>query len=160
MSSARPIHIFSGMVHKIDINPYMEVPDRIIQKLQQDAKIVKGPIPVAGRLRDKLFSTTVVRFRGMWRLYLNLPMRRDANVEVGDKVNVSIWFDKAPRTVPAPRKFKMALSKNKGARETFQRLAPSRQKEILRYLNNLKQPAVLERNIEKVIRSLVDRKVR
>jgi hypothetical protein len=33
-------------------------------------------------------------------------------------------------------------------------LIPSRQKEILRYLNNLKQPATLQRNIEKTLRFL------
>ena len=146
--------IFSAKVRKIDINPYVQVPADIILKLQQDAKKEKGPIPVKGTLQGKPFSTTVVRFRGMWRLYLNTPMRRDAHVEVGDQVTVGVRFDGAPRTVAAPHKFTLALSKNKRAKEAFEKLAPSRQREILRYLNSLKQPETLERNIEKVVQFL------
>jgi hypothetical protein len=148
------MYTFSTTVHKIDINPYVQVPDEVLWKLQQDAKKEKGPIPVKGTLQGKSFSTTVVRFRGMWRLYLNTPMREAANVDVGDQVTVEVQFDHAPRTVPVPRKFALALARNKHAKEVFQKLAPSRQKEILRYLNNLKQPETLERNIEKVIQFL------
>ncbi|HKZ86867.1 MAG TPA: YdeI/OmpD-associated family protein [Anaerolineae bacterium] len=159
MSNAQPIQAFSATVRKIDINPYVQVPDGIVRKLQQDAKKVKGPIPVKGTLQGESFSATVVRFRGMWRLYLNTAMRHAASVEVGDKVRMGVRFDNTPRTVPAPRKFTLALSKNKRAKEAFQKLAPSRQKEILRYLNGLKRPETLERNIEKVIQFLQGEKV-
>ena len=150
---------FSAKVRKIGINPYVQVPDDILQKLQQDAKKDKGPIPVKGTLQGKPFSTTVVKFRGMWRLYLNTDMRRAANVEVGDQVTIGVQLDRAPRIVTAPRKFTLALSKNKQAKEAFQKLAPSRQKEILRYLDSLKQPETLERNIEKVIQFLQGERV-
>src|SRR5690242_14804303 len=132
MSLAHPMYIFSATVYKIDINPYVKVPDRILQKLCRDAGKETGPIPVKGTLRGKPFVATVVKFRGLWRLYLNTPMRRAAGVEVGDKVTVGVRYDKTPRTVPAPRKFTLALSKNKRAKEAFEKLAPSRQKEILR----------------------------
>ena len=154
MSNAQSMHTFSATVRKIDINPYVQVPDDVIRKLQQDAKKGKGPIPVRGRLQGKSFSTTVVRFRGMWRLYLNTAMRGAASVKVGDTVRIEVEFDSTPRTVPAPRKFTLALSKNRRAREAFEKLAPSRQKEILRYLNSLKRAETLERNIEKIIQSL------
>ncbi|HLA97102.1 MAG TPA: YdeI/OmpD-associated family protein [Anaerolineales bacterium] len=100
------------------------------------------------------FSATVVRFRGMWRLYLNTAMREAARIKVGGSVRIEVEFDSTPRTVPAPRKFTLALSKNRRAREAFEKLAPSRQKEILRYLNSLKRAETLERNIEKIIQSL------
>jgi len=145
---------FSAKVRKIDINPYVQVPDDILQKLQQAAKKEKGPLPVKGTLQGQPFSTTVVKFRGMWRLYLNTPMRLAANVEVGDQVTVGVQFDHTSRTVSTPDKFTHALSKNRQAKEAFQKLAPSRQKEILRYLNSLKQPETLERNIDKVIQFL------
>ena len=78
-------------------------------------------------------------------------MRRAANVDVGDQVTVKVQFDHAPRPVPMPPEFELALSKNKQAKEAFEKLSPSRQKEILRYLNSLKQPKTLERNIEMVM---------
>jgi hypothetical protein len=145
------MHTFTAKVGKIGINPYVQVPDDILLKLQQAAKKEKGPIPVKGTLQGKPFLANVVRYRGVWRLYLNTPMRQAANVDVGDQVTVGLQFDNTPRTVPAPREFELALSKNKQAKETFEQLVPSRQKEILRYLNSLKQPETLERNIEKVI---------
>jgi hypothetical protein len=148
------MYTFSAEVGKIDINPYVEVPDDVLMKLQQEAEKAKGPIPVRGRLQGKPFLANVIRYRGMWRLYLNTEMRRAANVDVGDQVTVGLQFDAAPRTVPVPRKFALALSKNKSAKAAFEQLAPSRQKEILRYLNSLKQPETLGRNIEKVIQHL------
>jgi hypothetical protein len=148
------MYTFSAKVGKIDINPYVQVPDDILLKLQQDAEKEKGPIPVKGTLQGKPFFANVVKFRGMWRLYLNTPMRQAAKVEVGDKVMVGMQFDSDPRIVPVPREFMKALSKNKQAKEAFEKLAPSRQKEILRYLNGLKQPETLQRNIGKVIQYL------
>lgn len=148
------MHTFTAKLRKIDINPYVQVPNDTLHKLQQDAKKEKGPIPVKGTLEGKPFIANVVRYRGMWRLYLNTEMRRAANIDVGDRVTVGLQFDNEPRAVPVPRQFTLALSKNKQAREAFQELAPSRQKEILRYLNSLKQPQSLERNIEKVIQIL------
>jgi hypothetical protein len=145
------MHTFSAKVGKIDINPYVQVPDDILLKLQEAAQKEKGPIPVKGTLQGKPFLANVVRYRGMWRLYLNTEMRRAADVYVGDKVTIRLQFDAAPRTVAAPREFTLALSKNKQAKEAFEKLASSRQKEILRYLNALKQPQSLERNIQKVI---------
>lgn len=160
MRKSQSLQLFSAAVRKIDINPYVKVPEPIVRKLHQDAKKETGPIPVTGRLQGQPYSATVLRFRGMWRLYLNTAMRREASVAVGDKVTVGVRFDNKPRTVPSPRKLTIALSKNKRARAAFQELTPSRRKEILRYLNSLKQPETLERNIGKVIRFLQGEKAR
>jgi hypothetical protein len=153
------MQLFSATVRKIDINPYVKVPDRIVQKLQQAAKRENGPIPVKGTLQGQPFLATVVRFRAMWRLYLNTAMRRATSVQVGDKVTLGLRFDRTPRAVPIPRRLMLALSRDKRAQETFQSLAPSRQREILRYLNSLKRPETLERNVDKVVRLLHGEKV-
>ena len=154
MPHTKTFNQFSATVRKIDINPYVKVPDAIIEMLLKAAQKEKGPLPVTGTLQGQPFATTVVRFRGLWRLYLNTPMRRAANVDVGDRVTVGLRFDPTTRSVPIPNAFKRALAKNKDAQAAFQQLTPSRQKEILRYLNNLKQPETLARNIEKTIEFL------
>jgi hypothetical protein len=145
------MHTFSAKVGRSEINPFVQVPDDILLKLQQAAKKEKGPVPVKGTLQGKPFLANVVRYRGLWRLYLNTEMRRAANVDVGDQVTVRVQFDHAPRPVPMPPEFELALAENKQAKEAFEKLTPSRQKEILRYLNSLKQSETLERNIEKAI---------
>jgi hypothetical protein len=143
----------------VDINPYVRVPVPIVRKLHQDSGKARGPIPVTGKLQGKPFSATVVRFRGLWRLYLNIPMRRAASVDVGDKVTVEVRLDPTSRIEPSPRKFTLALSKDKQAGAAFQKLAPYRRKEILRYLNGLKRPETVERNVGKIIRFLQGKEV-
>ena len=145
---------FVATVRKIGINPYVRVPAAIVRKLHREAKREAGPIPVKGKLQGKAFSATVVRYSGLWRLYLNTAMRDSARVDVGDEVTVGVRLDTTPRTEPFPRKLTLAFAKSKAAREAFEKLAPSRQKEILRYLNSLKRPDTLDRNIGRVIQFL------
>jgi uncharacterized protein YdeI (YjbR/CyaY-like superfamily) len=54
-----------------------------------------------------------------------------------------------------PQSFVLALQKNEKAKAAFERLPPSHQKEILDYLNFLKKPETLTRNIQKVLESLL-----
>lgn len=149
---------FSARVEIIEINPYVEIPRKILLFLQKKAKKEKGPIPVKGRLKGKSFQATVVKFRKKWRLYLNTRMRKDAGLEVGDGADVEIDFDGKPRFVSTPKELAAILSKSKTAELAFSRLPHYRQKEINRYLASLKTDVSRKRNIEKIIRFLVGEK--
>lgn len=149
---------FSAIVKIIDINPHVYIPNNVLRQLQKDAGKVKGPIPVRGVLNGKPVMQSVVRFRGAWRLYLNTQMRQDDRVDVGDAVTVEVEFDKEPRIVPIPPQLTMVLEKNKQARLAFEKLPPSRQKEINRYLGFLKPEEAVKRNVEKVIKFLARKK--
>ena len=81
-------------------------------------------------------------------------MRQEAGIGVGDDATAQIGFDPEPRIVLIPPKLARALSKNTEAKAAFEKLAPSRQKEIQRYLNSMKTEESLARNIEKVIQHL------
>ncbi len=150
---------FSGLIMIIGVNPYLNVPQKILTAIFKQAGKDKGPIPVTGKLNDKPFIQTLVRYQGKWRLYLNTPMRKAAGIDVGDKATVEIAFDPKPRVEPMPPKFKLALSKDKTAKEAYEKLIPSRKKEILRYLNSMKTEASLEKNIEKFLLHLHGKKV-
>jgi uncharacterized protein YdeI (YjbR/CyaY-like superfamily) len=104
------------------------------------------------------FKQTLVKYQGAWRLYINGEMRQAAGVDVGDQANIKIEFDPVLRKEGMPSKLIEALSRNKSAKTAFEKLTPSRQKEILRYLNNMKTETSLERNIEKIIRHLSGKK--
>jgi len=145
---------FSAKISIIGINPYVGAPETVLGSLFTQAGKTKGPIPVRGTLNGKRFVQTLVKYQGAWRLYLNTPMRQAAGIGVGDNATVEIEFDAEPRIVPINPKFAHALSKNREARAAFEKLAPSRQKEILRYLNSMKTEESLVRNIEKVIQYL------
>jgi uncharacterized protein YdeI (YjbR/CyaY-like superfamily) len=67
-------------------------------------------------------------------------MLKAAGVDVGDVANVEVEFDAKPREVLMPQQFAEALENNHVAMAAYQRLKPSRRKEILRYLGFLKRP--------------------
>lgn len=145
---------FTAKILKIGINPYVGLPEDVLKTLFKQADKNKGPIPVRGTLNGKRFEQTLVKYQGAWRLYLNTQMRQEADIDVGDDATVEIEFDPEPRIVPIHPKFARALSKNKEAKAAFEKLAASRQKEILRYLNSMKTEESLVRNVEKVIQNL------
>lgn len=146
---------FSAKIYIISkINPVVDVPDEVLSAIFAQARRSKGPIPVRGRLNGAEFIQTLIKYAGAWRLYLNGEMRKSAGIATGDMAEVEIQFDPRPRTEPVPGKFAEALEADKTAREEFDKLSPSRQKEILRYLNSMKTEASLVKNVEKVVRHL------
>ena len=114
----------------------------------------KGAIPVKLKIADKDFIQNLVKYSGKWRLYLNGPMRKAATKDVGDILRIQIDFDPKERQTPTHSKLQKAFKENKEAADAFKELSPSRQKEILRYINNLKSEESRERNIQKIISHL------
>ncbi len=148
---------FSARVHIIGVNPYVRVPKPILVHLFAHAGRSKGPLPVRGTLNGKEFTQTVVKYKGIWRLYLNTKMRRQAELNVGDLADVRLGFDRSPPAMPMHPQLADALSKSMMASQAFFDLAPSRQKEILRYLHSLKGVVAIDRNVRKVIDHLLGR---
>jgi len=148
---------FSLKIYKIGINPVVDPPDDVIQILFEQAGHSTGPIPVCGRLNGAEYIQTLVKHAGKWRLYINGQMLADSGLAVGDIAKIEIAFDPGPRQVPMPPQLASALRKNKAARIEFDRLSPSRQKEIFRYLGSLKTQASIDKNIERVIHHLLGR---
>ena len=146
---------FSAKIAKIGINPYVDIPADVLQSLFEQAGKTKGPIPVRGTVNGKPFTQTLVKYQAAWRLYMNGIMREAAGIDVGDEAHFGLEFDPAPRTEPMYPQLEGALAKNKDAKSAFERLTPSRQKEILRYLHSLKTEAAIERNIERIIKDLL-----
>jgi uncharacterized protein YdeI (YjbR/CyaY-like superfamily) len=148
---------FSARIYIISkINPVVDVPDGVLHAIFEQAGRSKGPIPVRGKLNGAEFIQTLIKYEGAWRLYLNGLMRNAAGIDTGDMADVEIEFDPRPREEPVPGKFTEALEADAPANAEFDRLSPSRKKEILRYLNSMKTEESLVRNIEKIIRHLTD----
>jgi hypothetical protein len=142
---------FSATIRKAGINPYVGVPKQVSTFFGK-----RGNIPVHGILNGMAIRATLVPVGGgRHRLYVNGDMRKKANVKVGDRIQLALKLDTQLRTVPMPEEFASALRQNKQAEAAFERLPPSRRKEILSYLNYLKKPESLKRNIDKVLKILV-----
>ncbi len=150
--------LFTATIAILGINPYVLVPKRHLKKIFITAGRDKGPIPITVGLKGKSYKQTLVRYQGDWRLYLNTPMRKTANKQVGDRLTLTIDFDPKPRVERMPSLFKIALENDKGARAAFEALTASRKKEILRYLNHLKTKKTLERSSLNIVGHLTGKK--
>jgi hypothetical protein len=138
---------FTSMIKKVGINPCVPVPESISGKM----KPIKGYIPVKGKIERHSFIQTLVPVKNEgYRLYVNGPMLKGAHVKVGDTVKFIIEQNFTPVIVTMPPLFKKELAANK-LLDTFYELTPTRQKEVLKYLNALKTKESLVRNTGKFI---------
>ena len=146
---------FSAKIRIIGVNPYVLLPSTLLKYIFQKAGKDKGAIPIQLKIGGKEFIQNLIKYSSKWRLYLNMPMRKAAGKDVGDTIEVQIDFDAKPRITPMHPKLKKAFKENKEAKTAFEKLSPSRQKEILRYINFLKSEDSVDKNIKRAISNLV-----
>lgn len=140
---------FKAKIYKVGINPCVKVPARITKNMTA----IKGYIPVNGKINDHSFEQTLCPVTNdLYRLYVNGPMMKGANVKVGDTATFTIEQASKQKDsdIPMPVLLKKKLKAHKLVK-TFDALAPYRKKEILRYLNNIKTGSTLLKNIDKLI---------
>ncbi len=143
-------HRFAATIGITGVNPYVDVPEPISRNLGG-----RRHIPVAMTIDGHPFAANLVPLGGgRFRLYLNGVMRKAAGKDVGDRVTIGLSLDKAPRIEPIRPELAAALAENPAAAHAFEGLSPSRQKEILRYLNRLQKPESVARSVDRVIRVL------
>jgi len=145
------VYEFSAEIKIIGINPYVSVPDEILARLFIDAGKDKGHIPIKGKVNEKPYVQTLVRYSGEWRLYINTTMLKYSPKKIGETLAVTIAFDPDERKIEAHPKFVHALSQNAGAKAVFDNLSPSRQLEIIRYIANLKNEQSIDNNVLKAV---------
>lgn len=142
---------FKAPLNIIGINPFVFVPARILEKIFIQAGKSTGAVPVHGTINKQPYKQTLVRYSGEWRLYINTTMLKDSPKRVGEIITMTIEHDVADRTVPMHPGLAKALQKNTKAKNVFDVLSPSRQKEINRYLFSLKTEESVNKNIIKAI---------
>lgn len=147
---------FSATIYKIGINPVVDPPDKVLLAIFRTAARSKGPIPVRGKLNGAEFIQTLVKYQGSWRLYINGPMLKDSELAVGDTAKIELEFDPRSREIAMPNELAAALRNDKKAKAAFEDLSPSRRKEISKYIGALKSPESVAKNIERVIRHLLE----
>lgn len=145
------MHTFQAGLKIIGINPYVEVPERILSAIFKQAGRDKGKIPIQGTINAVPYKQTLVRFRGEWRLYVNTRMLSRSPEKIGHTIKVGIEFDPSDRTITPHPKWEAALAKNKAAKAIFEQLRPSLKLEIVRYIAHLKTEESVERNVIKAI---------
>lgn len=148
---------FSTKIEIIGINPFVFLPEEVLQAIFGQAKKDKGKIPVTMTIDGHPFIQTLVKYSGYWRLYLNTPMRKAAGKDVGDTAVFTIAYDPKPREIIIHPKLAEALKKNTEAKKVFDHLPPSRRQEIVRYISFLKTEESVDRNVSKAINFLLQK---
>lgn len=136
---------FSGPIHKIGINPVVDVPVRISRAFGR-----RGYVPVSVYLGDRKFPANLVPVGGgRHRLYLNLPMRQAAQRDTGDRITVRVEPDSSSRVLRPPADLLRALGVK--GRAALAGATPSRRKEIMRWVIAAKAAETRARRIAKVV---------
>jgi len=146
---------FKAEIQIIGVNPYVLVPDEVLSAVFKQAQKGKGAIPIRGTINGSPYKQTLVRFRGDWRLYINMIMLKNSPKRIGETIEISVEFDPVIRVIEPHPTFVKALKGNKEAEAIFNNLRPSLKHEIVRYISFLKSEESVDRNVLKAINFLL-----
>jgi Domain of unknown function (DUF1905) len=148
---------FTATIHKLGINPCVDVPEEIVAALLHAAQKKNAPVQVKCDLFGTLFDANVVRYAGNWRLYLNTTARKSAQKAVGDSIAITLSYDPNVRMPPMPQAFRQALKDDAEALRLW-RLRPSpKRHEMLQFLNEKANDAELASGIAETLKRLLKR---
>ncbi|MBP1163603.1 hypothetical protein JOE44_000487 [Chryseobacterium sp. PvR013] len=145
---------FTTPLEIIGINPFVFIPEEILEEIFTASKRNKSPIAVKGTVNGKEFKQNLMKYLGEWRLYINLTMLKNSPKRIGEVIEVALEYDDSDRSISIHPQLEKAIKESALATENFDNLIPSRRNELIRYINNLKTEASIQRNIEKIIRHL------
>lgn len=146
---------FHAVIEIIGINPYVQVPEAILAEIFIQAGKNKGYIPVTGTVNKLSYQQTLLRYSGLWRLYINTLMLKNSPNRIGETIEITIEYDSSDRTIKPHPKLIEALKNNLEAKSKFDTLSPSMQKEMVRYISSLKTEGSRDRVIERAISYLL-----
>jgi hypothetical protein len=126
-----------------------------LENIFEQAGKDSGPIPITGTVNSVSYKQTLMKFKGQWRLYINMFMLKNSPERIGETVAVTVAFDPSDRTIRPHPKWIEALENNTEAKVVFDSLSPSRKHEIVRYIAALKTEESIDRNVKKAINFLL-----
>jgi Domain of unknown function (DUF1905) len=143
--------LFLAKIEIIGINPFVYLPDTILNSLFVQANKSKGHIPIKGTINDNPYKQTLVKYSGEWRLYINTTMLKNSPKRIGETIEITVEYDPTERVIAQHPKFIDALNNNQKAKNIFDNLRPSLQLEIVRYISRLKSEESIDNNVVKAI---------
>jgi len=115
----------------------------------------RARVAVKGTLNGYSFRSSIFPMGdGVHCLMVNKQTQAGAKAGAGDRVDVVMEMDTAPRTVEVPKDFQKALNRNAKAKALFGKLAPSHQRAYVEAIEEAKKPETRARRIEKAIAAL------
>lgn len=147
-------NIFTAELEIIGINPFVFIPEDILNTIFETSGRNKSPIPVKGTVNGKEFKQNLMKYLGEWRLYINLTMLPNSPKRIGEAIEVSVEYDNSDRSISIHPDLDRAIKEDPVVLKNFEALIPSRKHELIRYIHHLKTEESIRRNIDKIIRHL------
>jgi len=116
-----------------------EVPDEVM------AELGGRRVAVVATVNGHSWRTTTAVYGGLAMVGLNKTVQATAGVSAGDRVELALERDDAPREVVVPETLAEALVGDVLARETFSSLAYTHRKEYAEWIAEAKRPETRER---------------
>jgi len=113
--------------------------------------------PVKVTLNGYSYRSTIAVMGGKYMVGVAAEHREKAGVKGGDKIEVKLELDTAPREVAVPPDLAAALKKAK-ARDAFDALAYTYRKEFVRAIEEAKAPETRLRRIDKAVQQTLEKK--
>jgi hypothetical protein len=123
----------------------LRVPSAVVDRLGAG----KRP-KVTVTLKGYTYRSTVAVYGGEFFLPLAAAHRNAAGVDAGQRVQVTVELDTAPREVEVPKDFAVALRKA-GVRAAFDALSFTHRKEHVRAIEEARASETRARRIEKAV---------
>ncbi len=127
----------------------VQVPDQIVAGLGSSKKPA-----VRVTLNGYTYRSTVAVMGGVFMLPISAEHRAGAGVAAGDKVDVELELDTAPREVSLPADFADLLEGDANAKRFFEGLSYSRKQSYVLPIEQAKTPETRARRLEKAINML------
>jgi uncharacterized protein DUF1905/bacteriocin resistance YdeI/OmpD-like protein len=127
----------------------IRVPDEVVEDLGAG----KRPA-VRVTIKGHTYRSTVASMGGVFMVGVSAENRASAGVAAGDKVDVDIELDTAPREVTVPSDFAKALKRDAAARRTFDGLSYSNKQWHVLSIEGAKTDETRQRRIAKSISAL------
>ena len=107
----------------------------------------KGRVPVKGTINGFPFRSSLMNMGEGHMMVVNATLRAGAKCQAGDTVSVVMELDEEARKVELPAYLKTILSSDPKAKETWEKLSFTHQKEHVRAIKDAKRPETREKRI-------------
>ena len=116
-----------------------------------------GRIPVKVIFDEAPYRGTMLRYATEKHIIIVVKKIQEAiGKHAGDTILVKVELDDQPRVVMVPEDMQSTLDKNEDARERFNELSYTHQKEYVDWILEAKRDTTRVRRIEKMIQKLMD----
>lgn len=116
--------------------------------------------PVRVTFSGYTYRTTVAQRGGRFLIPVSAEVRQRAGVAAGDRVEVELALDTAPRELTVPADLAAALDREPAARQFFDRLSYSNRQWHVLQVEGAKTAGTRQRRIEKSVGMLRDGRAR